>query len=434
MIWLLPLLISFTAAADSCNVTVQEKQYLKPAPSVANGATFISASFLEDTNQCHQGCCSSSRCDTSFHTGDRIDKKGDNCFYFRCSDSCKFAKAQGEGAGNFSVSQISSVSNELPDFSGMFTGVPKSENNLGKAVENSTKTDEDDGGVILDKPDADESKVSDSEADKTAPLVNNTLSVGENKQNKEETNIKPFSEAPKSAANTTENDLVKEEAKEEVKEEVPLKADATTESKTTTQPPEVATVKDNVEKPPTSAPEEPAKQDVTTDTKPAEPDPVPTTEEEPSKPGTEAPEASLPGEVPVVKNPATDTSESGKGAAGDSSVIDRKTGESEGKEEVTKDITDEQSNLAAADKAETDIKPETVVAMDTPDIAVEVEVDATKDGPYTKRDIIFWIAVIGGSSLIVMGLFAVARVYRGKRRRLYSSLTDDYLINGMYSI
>lgn len=65
---------------------------------------------------------------------------------------------------------------------------------------------------------------------------------------------------------------------------------------------------------------------------------------------------------------------------------------------------------------------------------VEVEVEATKDGPYTKRDIVFWIAVIGGSSLIVMGLFAVARVYRGKRRRLYSSLTDDYLINGMYSI
>lgn len=429
MIWLLPLLISFTAAEDACNVTVQEKQYLKPAPSVQNGATFLSASFLGDTNQCHQGCCSSSRCDTSFHTGDRIDKKGDNCFYFQCSDSCKFAKAHGEGAGNFSISQILSVSNELPDFSGMFTGAPKSENSLGKAVENSTKADEVDNGVILDKPDADESKVSDSapsatgEADKAAPLVNNTLSVEDNEQNKEETNIKPSSEAPKSGATSTESDRVKEE--------VPLKADTTTELKTTTQPPKVATVKDNAEKPPTSAPEAPAKQessDVNTDTKPVEPAPVDTTEEEPSKPATDAPEpeASLPGEVPVVKNPVADTSEP---------VVDRKIGESDGaKEEVTKDITDKQSNVAAADKPETDTKPDTVVSMKTPDIEVEVEVEATKDGPYTKRDIVFWIAVIGGSSLIVMGLFAVARVYRGKRRRLYSSLTDDYLINGMYSI
>ena len=63
-----------------------------------------------------------------------------------------------------------------------------------------------------------------------------------------------------------------------------------------------------------------------------------------------------------------------------------------------------------------------------------VKAKNSENRKYTVKDVVFWISVVGGAGLIFFGLAMIVRVYRNKRRRLYSSLTDDYLINGMYSI
>ena len=48
--------------------------------------------------------------------------------------------------------------------------------------------------------------------------------------------------------------------------------------------------------------------------------------------------------------------------------------------------------------------------------------------------VLFWGGVTVGSILVLLGLLGLVNMYRRRGRRLYASLTDDYLINGMYSI
>lgn len=56
------------------------------------------------------------QCDTSFYTGSKFDKKGNNCFYFKCDGNCIFENATQAGAGNFSIAHVTHGLNtsELP--------------------------------------------------------------------------------------------------------------------------------------------------------------------------------------------------------------------------------------------------------------------------------------------------------------------------------
>lgn len=170
----------------------------------------------------------------------------------------------------------------------------------------------------------------------------------------------------------------------------------------TTEQTEKVTVKDHADIPDTQTEEDDSQEDV-------QPEPV-ETKPSPSEPAE--PKVTLPNEVPPVK--VTSAPEK-----------DKETEEEEEEEETTKEEVAEDNNVY--ENEEPDVKSELKVEVDIHDVHED-------SSAYTQKDVIFWLAVVGGSCLILFGLGTIVRVYRNKSRRLYASLTDDYLINGMYSI
>jgi len=421
MIWLLAILVScVTLSAEECNVTLLAGKVLQPKPSWDNGARFRSHLHTDTKEVCQQGCCGTERCDTILFTGSKVDKKGDNCFYFDCHGHCIFRDSNPQES-NFSVAVVSqsTVHEDLPDFSNIFVSakpIPDIHPNDVKK-DNSTEIHEaEDAPVIPEKvttptnstqsaekevkPDSAEQKQPESKS--VVPPVQTSDTTVKDTTVKD-TTLKPDVPAtPK--VETSKNDTV---------DAVPAKNDPEQTKPTQASSPvvnEPVTVKDNAEKPETS--------DVTPAPKPAKADPVkpaeaanPATEKEDAVP-TEKPKPKLPNEVPAVKVNATES----------------------------KTKIEEQSKAESKEK----IIP-AVVVVDKPkksnttksatNVSVEVDIHTVQENDTdTKKDVVFWVAVVGGSSLIVLGLVIVIRYYGNKRRRLYSSLTDDYLINGMYSI
>lgn len=473
MFWILTILICVTSSEKLCNVTPKAGKLLKPLPSVKNGANFLSNHFIESSDECHRGCCDSTRCDTSLHTGSKTDNQGDNCFYFDCEDHCIFAPLS-NATEDFSVSTVSREAphEDLPDFSGIFTSPgPKGDKPTNSEQESENKTTSSTVAAAEEKPEVPPKSQTASATVKPevaaknqtateavkpevpaksqtptdavkpdAPAKTQTASATVNPvvAAKDETAAKsqtaPATVKPEVAAkNQTATEIVKPEvptknqtaSTEIVKPEAPAKNEVETATAASASNNGDATVMDHAAKP------DPSKTDTTkdkadsvavpqqtsdtkiTDTKVIDTKVTDTkvTEEPPPKP-------MLPKEVPAVKVQDTHAKVA---------VEDTKDTEKTKTKELSKAVVDGPKELNMSNTS----------LSNTPGVQVVVDLEEEPrggEGRYTKKDVVFWVAVVGGSALIVFGLVTIVRVYRNRRKRLYSSLTDDYLINGMYSI
>jgi len=411
------VLVSYvTVSAKTCNVTSLPGQVLQPKLSWENGARFRHHQHTQTKEECQQGCCGTERCDTILYTGSKVDKKGDNCFYFDCHSLCIFRNSTTQES-DFSVAVLSTSAHvDLPDFSNIFVS-SKPKANVQK--DNSTVSHH-----AVDNP---------VERQKVTTPTNSTKSA-ENKvkpETKAPTTQKPSedSQVPAKAPENTVKDTTLKDST--VKPDTPAKnktvdtAAVNNKSDKTAPTPasspnvnEAVTVKDNDEKP--------KKSDNTPAPKPAQPAPAksPVKETAAKKEGetpTEKTKPKLPNEVPAVTDKAKDNTVKTETETSDK---DQKTeNEEKEKEKPAPAVVD-------VSKANNETKAATNVS-----VKVDIHnIDSKESDTYTNKDIVFWVAVVGGSTLIIIGLVIVIRYYGNKRRRLYSSLTDDYLINGMYSI
>lgn len=55
MNWPVLIILICAAFADDCSVSIQRKKVLKPKVSFEKGADFVSTSFIEAPETCHQG-------------------------------------------------------------------------------------------------------------------------------------------------------------------------------------------------------------------------------------------------------------------------------------------------------------------------------------------------------------------------------------------
>jgi len=446
MIWLVTVLVScVTVSAQICNVTFQDGKVLQPKPSVTEGATFLSHLHTDTQDQCQQGCCDSKRCDTVLFTGSKVGPKGNNCFYFDCLGHCLFRDATPEES-NYSVATVSQpqAGQDLPDFSSFVSAKPKSADHADNVQKvNSTESDQ-----AVDPPVAQKVATSaiDTKSNVTQPTENKVqpdssasseqqLSVNQSVDPAAKTadssdktpdaavktpdaTVKPEVSATSKVAIAKNNTVDTKPVKNEAGQTEPTQASSPVDSKP-------VTVKDNDEKPETNN-DAPAHEAA----KPAslKPDDAAkaATEDEVVTP-TEKQKPQLPNEVPVVVVNKVEVNEDVKVNAT----------ESKENEEQSKTGSKQEPAVVVVDKPAKENGNKSDETKPANNVSVEVDIHTvhTKESDtYTKKDVVFWVAVVGGSGLIVLGLIIVVRYYGNKRRRLYSSLTDDYLINGMYSI
>lgn len=406
MTWLLTLIVSCVTvySTESCNLAVKEGKILLPKQSWSQGAKFRSHTNAETREICQQGCCEAEQCDTILYTANKVDKQGDNCFLFDCHDVCVFRDAS-PSESNYTVAVLAPTSThfDLPDFSNL---IVTTKPDTGERQENSTESH---GDLIKKLTQSAEEKVQTEEsfpfpvepdnetADVTADAPD---TAAEDNVSAEDATVKDISGKDTTVKNQETTVKPDEKDSAPVDNKV-IQTEPTQHTSIVNQP---VTVKDNAEKP-----DKTIATDKETAPKPAKPvETDKTVEDKEESTPTEKPTVKLPNEVPVMKGNETkpEQKEGGKGKI-------------------------------------TESKKPSVVVVDKPQknatkaVSIEVEIDTVnKEVPetYTNRDVVFWISVVGGSTLIALGLIVIIRYYSNKRRRLYSSLTDDYLINGMYSI
>lgn len=373
MNWPVLIILICAAFADDCSVSIQRKKVLKPKVSFEKGADFVSNSFVEAPESCHQGCCGSTLCDTSLYTGQKVDSAGDNCFYFHCHGDCVFSPSQ-SAAFSVGVTNRTKVQ-DIPDFQELLLVTKKptaaSNETALKPVTTPPKTP-----TVDSKP-----APANTSTSQEPPKVDTPEQPAE-PQVKEATEKPP----PKPV-------VPKPEPEDNQPEPEPEKTKPKTEpAPQSTQPkPKDKTVIDHDELP-VKPKTEPPKKKVTEEHVPTQPEP------------------SLVNEVPAVHH--DDKPPKGKG--------------DQEQESGMKTVT------VRPPKVKVPVKWDESA---TKNISVEVDISEIRPTTgYTQRDVVFYVAVIGGSALILFGIGTIIRFYRNKRRRLYSSLTDDYLINGMYSI
>ncbi|XP_063674955.1 muscle M-line assembly protein unc-89-like isoform X2 [Bolinopsis microptera] len=437
MIWLLTVLIScLTASAQICNVTLQVGKVIQPKPSVLNGATFLSHLHTDTKELCQKECCNDERCDTVLYTDSKVGPKGNNCFYFDCLDHCVFRDSTPEES-NFSVAIISrsTAPQELPDFSNIFVS---SGPDVVNHADNATESHQADSPV---EPQKSSTPASDVKADeeKVQPDTSAPLEQQQPESQSAEPVAEPVAKIPDSPSEIPESQVKTPDAT--VKPEVSATSKVETAKNNTVDAKEVQKEAEQTEPTQSSSPDTNAVTVKNNDEKPDIPD---TIQKAVPKPATAKPDdvvtekeevtptekAKLPNEVPVVEGKVevnTDVKVNG-------TVSKASTSE----EDQSKTVIgqEKQPAVVVVDKPE-ETKKKSDESMPAANVSVEVDIhtiQTKQPDTYTKKDVMFWVSVVGGSTLIVLGLGLVVRYYGNKRRRLYSSLTDDYLINGMYSI
>lgn len=453
MIWLLTVLIScLTASAETCDVTLQVGKVIQPKPSVLNGATFRSHLHTETKELCQQGCCDDEKCDTVLYTASRVGPKGNNCFYFDCQDHCVFRDSAPEES-NYSVAIISQspAPQELPDFSNIFVSAKpdvvdhadnttESHQAADSPVEpqkSSTPASDVKADENKEQPDtsaaSEQQQPENQSAEPAAKIADSPPEIPESEVKIPESEIKiPESEVkiPESDVNTPDATVKPEiSATSKVEtakintvdtKEVQKEAEQTEPTQSSSPDIKAVTVKNNDEKPDIPDTIQKAIPKPAT----AKPDDVVTETEE----VTPTEKAKLPNEVPVVEGKV----EVNK----DVKVNGTESKASTSEEDQSKTVQEKTSEVVVVDKPE-ETKKKSDESMPAANVSVEVDIhtiQTKQPDTYTKKDVMFWVSVVGGSTLIVLGLGLIVRYYGNKRRRLYSSLTDDYLINGMYSI
>ena len=435
MLWIFTVFIC-VVSAKTCEVDSEREKVIQPHESVnVNNATFLSSSKIGPAEECHKGCCDTAHCDTSFHTGSLLNKEGDNCFYFECNGKCVFEAAAAEEAGNFSVAHVTATRasvQHLPDFSGMNLdtedteddnntdgddsagspdSVPDSDNEV-QVVENdnmkSSGGTQDNSSPDSDKPDTDQKiGVIETPHEETSGDESDDQKSNDEESN-EDLQDGSAADSTGTAVGTDKSDepaqtgttTVDSSDKTDIKEEEEEKAEDGDKNDFKQEEKDNVEVDDDTDKTAESANTDESSQSVDVD-KPAE------TDESVEEEKVELED--------YVKRPTSPPTHKESGTSKSDTLSNANT------------------TVVDSEQPENEMKPDDKPENST-DLKVEINIDNEAESGYTVKDVVFWVSVVGGSALILFGVVTIVVVYRNKRRRLYSSLTDDYLINGMYSI
>jgi len=385
--------------ASQCAPVVEKRTLLRPRASVAqDGVEYLGFSKQPSLDYCHRGCCSVAKCDTSFYTGHTLDENGHNCFYFECHGKCVTATVGGTSGDNFSVAKSSPTSTqELPEFPSFISPPPNNETALLDTSTNNTSLHIEEEKVQKSSTSVIKTTVETVEEKKETPVKEHIVSPTSG-GDKEENEVKVL----KQKATAKPLDKVVEISTEETKPEETHQEEKEKEvTKVEEEEEKVAFIKEgNV-----------AKQEKDTTTIITEVESTKETKKDDSPVKTEE----TPAPPPVVEV-VDETDE--EVVAPKPAVVGNTT------------VNDNTLTLLLPSNTKENIKPEEIVHIDS---SVIIESGDDEDGSW--RDVVlFWGGVTVGSLLVLVGLLGIVKMYRRRGRRLYASLTDDYLINGMYSI
>jgi len=374
MLTVLTVLLSLLSLTHSCSPIVSGDKVLRTAQSVQNGAHYLKSLKEYNATSCFAGCCDLKDCDTVMHTGTKLTKRDTNCFYFNCDGHCMFNSSSSR---SIKVATFPLYTSPLPELDSLVepSAAPNATLVIAKetTATNSTSPEE---GYHMD-----------------ADTVTDLVSSDQKESNTTEADAKPET-VEKAEEKATEKTEAKSEEKTEEKteEKVEEKVEETpkeSEKPSTASSPVITsntTLNSTIAK-------ESTKIDYIPENKPAITVPQPkivtqpkvVTEpkkEEEEEKKEEEKEKSMVNEVPALLHPTVN-----------------KSGEKSGEKDTN--------------------------------VKIEVKIDSTTDD--MTGGLVFWVALALGAGLVSFGMITVCRCYT-KKRRLYSALADDYLINGMYSI
>lgn len=371
MYWIILSSLVVLSVAEECSYNHLTNTTLYPKSSIKNGAQLLVSSHL-DEDLCYQGCCEDTRCDVSLYYAKK-NKNTHSCFYFKCNDKCIFKPSSSDVYSSVRVSR-SQPQDAFLDLPSVSTNPPTNQDNSNKTDDANSENDGTDTSDRL----VHVTNTTHEASDHILSTLHNITSTVHDKNTE-------VSDGVKSGGSDSEEDTDEEE-EDSVNNESEDSEDSGDDTDT-----DANNTEDSV------------KGDKSSGDKPKE---VADTNNN------------------ITHNNVTDSTNKTKdGNHGKGTVVN--TDSNSNKTDVTKDNSTSVVHSKDGGKHNS-TGVELKVEMKT-----EIEVE---EGAYSTRDIVFWSAVIVGSALILFGLVSLIKVYRSKRRSFYSSLTDDYLINGMYSI
>jgi len=396
MLTVLTVLLSLLSLTNSCSPIVSGDKVLRTAQSVQNGAHYLKSLKEYNATSCFAGCCDLKDCDTVMHTGTKLTKRGTNCFYFNCGSNCVFNSSSSR---SIKVATFPLYTSPLPELDSLVepSAAPNATLVIAKeTTTNSTSTDEGyhmDADTVTDLLSSDQKESNTTQTEVKSETVEKAEEKTEEADKTEEKTEEKATE--KSEEKATEKAEVKTEEKTESEEKTEEKAEETVEeTPKESEKPSIASspvITSNTTLNSTIA-KESTKIDFIPENKPAitvpqpkivtQPKLVTEPKKEEKEEKVEKEESSMVNEVPALLHPTVN-----------------KSGEKSGEKDTN--------------------------------VKIEVKIDSTTDD--MTGGLVFWVALALGAGLVSFGMITVCRCYT-KKRRLYSALADDYLINGMYSI
>jgi len=402
MLTVLTVLLSLLSLTHSCSPIVSGDKVLRTAQSVQNGAHYLKSLKEYNATSCFAGCCDLKDCDTVMHTGTKLTKRDTNCFYFNCDGHCVFNSSSSR---SIKVATFPLYTSPLPELDSLVepSAAPNATLVIAKET-TATNTTSPEEGYHMD-----------------ADTVTDLVSSDQKESNTTQTDAKPETvekaegkpeEADKTDEKTMEKATVEkatvEKATEKSEEKVTEKTEAKSEEKTEEK------TEDKVEETPKESekPSTASSPVITSNTtlnstiakESTKIDYIPE-----NKPAITVPQPKIVTQPKVVTEPKKEEEEEKKEEEKEKSMVNEvpallhptvnKSGEKSGEKDTN--------------------------------VKIEVKIDSTTDD--MTGGLVFWVALALGAGLVSFGMITVCRCYT-KKRRLYSALADDYLINGMYSI